>query len=1601
MAKPNKSNRRRVVGVGKVDTGSGQAYKQQQVDQQALNKLQTESYKNSQLQLQAGQERIAQLEQERDIKRQQLEDEKLASVHYTQRRRTQEEILKFDQEIKKVGEDNKRITKETADHTQKVQQAQDKLNDSKQEYLNKLQEEETVMAQIGQNIHDQKNTLTNMYGEQKDYAAQLQIAASMEKEIAAQKRRNLDLSIEDRALLEQTISDRSTINTSLVAAARESAKITLYEREKIPHMDKIREIQAEMAYLQEQQVQGLTKEQELRLAALGDMEKQYQTLSKLEQRNERIKDINKEIQDIVFGQNTAFGQVMSTIKDIVTNPLTLFTGLLALGIKRYETMRQYANQLAEEQDRVNKKLAGAGVYQTEIIKHAKTIESTFSRAGEGFAQSFESAVDATVALSAEFGRVDFVSGELVEKVGQLKLGLGLTDEESAKVLNNFDSVSGLTEGAAANAADLTYQLAEQHGLDPAAPFKDIAAASGETLGYFSGGAVELGKAAVQARRMGLTLDDMANVAKTLLDFETSIEKEMEAQLITGRNLDFGRARQLAMMGKTGEAVEDVLKQVGGVDKFNAMMPHQQKALADAVGLSVGQLRKSNDERAREAKLAEDRDKLVGKSLESAVTTTRVLGKLETGLGVIEKISNIIGDIFLEVFMPPLKGAEDKFVKFFSSDFFKNGLKNVLFMIKGIIQGIGDAISDVMGFVDKLTGGRIGGLLKSITGTDSSKFFQTSEDTGRKWGKAGTMVAGAMYLGSKVLGMTRMTPMWVKQADGGLLGNLTGGKGGNILTKLTRGLSFLKGTGMRSGSQTTGLARIANAFRGGGMTGGTKAISRMANASHIGRFGTMLAGGSKGATAMGGTLLGGTGVVLGGAMAAGAIGKGIYDVSQLDNLSTGREAATAKGGLGGAAGGAAIGAAVGSAFPVVGTLLGAGIGAAIGYFGGRAVGSMDAFADKLDKSRDKMAESIEDVKKQHAAFQTKVELNAKIAHAKVYADFEKMSGGAEKLMGKQLDEFGKKMIDSGNITKEAFEQLAKDGLTLAEVQQIAAGAQNAVTTAASEYEQQVLDATAAEQAKLDAIRAKEDIAKKMADSDYEFGMTADALSGAGLLDMSKFGGYTEKGVRSGLGQWWHGEKHYTEGMDLDTKGAMVKGSAEYKRLAEQDVSGNFEKQAEANFQEALKYSQTMIGMETGEKISKEDMEKLMNTVMTKNAYDFSGTAKETEKQLQQLTRDIQAQRAIELETQANDMQTKILQSQAKAFAKYASADGDSLSVEVTNQPKETGEKAKGGLLQGPSHADGGIQTRFGELEGGEAVINKRSTAMFTGLLSKINQAGGGVPIGQRPTGSGEYGLGGKLFFTGLGKFGGAGGKNIYSGYKVSQGVPASKGLMKDGSYQIPPQGALEAVFENRKLRNTVSVMQAGKGTQHLVNVGLRRFGMGALKFMPKILGRAVPGLGWALLAYDVAKFIGKAIDAAGVQADKERKAKLLSEAQEAAKREEVANKIYENSGGFAGERIVGPGDMFASGGVAGVPQSPIKRVGDMIMTKDGQMIQTDPEDNIIAKKGGITQKTAGGGKSRVEELLEQLIIVTQEVANRPIEMDGTKVSTAINEANFRA
>ncbi|MGL4567681.1 MAG: hypothetical protein ACRCU6_04030, partial [Fusobacteriaceae bacterium] len=79
-------------------------------------------------------------------------------------------------------------------------------------------------------------------------------------------------------------------------------------------------------------------------------------------------------------------------------------------------------------------------------------------------------------------------------------------------------------------------------------------------------------------------------------------------------------------------------------------------------------------------------------------------------------------------------------------------------------------------------------------------------------------------------------------------------------------------------------------------------------------------------------------------------------------------------------------------------------------------------------------------------------------------------------------------------------------------------------------------------------------------------------------------------------------------------------------------------------------------------------------------------------------------------------------------------GLAVAAGVANIAKIAGVKfSKGGIPVGPSHAEGGIPAMVAnkfpiEMEGGEAIINKKSTAKFKGLLSAINQDQGGVSFG---------------------------------------------------------------------------------------------------------------------------------------------------------------------------------------------------------------------------------------------------------------------------------
>jgi hypothetical protein len=101
-----------------------------------------------------------------------------------------------------------------------------------------------------------------------------------------------------------------------------------------------------------------------------------------------------------------------------------------------------------------------------------------------------------------------------------------------------------------------------------------------------GGAEGLASAAVNAKLMGGNMAQVASIADSLLDFESSIEKELSAELLIGKNLNLEKARTAALNNDMATVAAEITKQAGSAAEFGKMNRIQQEAIASAMGMSA-------------------------------------------------------------------------------------------------------------------------------------------------------------------------------------------------------------------------------------------------------------------------------------------------------------------------------------------------------------------------------------------------------------------------------------------------------------------------------------------------------------------------------------------------------------------------------------------------------------------------------------------------------------------------------------------------------------------------------------------------------------------------------------------------------------------------------------------------------------------------------------------------------------------------------------------------------------------------------------------------------------------------------------------------------
>ena len=192
-------------------------------------------------------------------------------------------------------------------------------------------------------------------------------------------------------------------------------------------------------------------------------------------------------------------------------------------------------------------------------------------------------------LREAFGNLDRVTLANVRRLSIQKFLFGSNRQDLAKILQLQTEISGLTEKQAFDIQTQIQRFARLRGVLPKDVIADIAQNTELFAKFAKDGGANLGEAAVRARELGLSLSTVSSISDTLLNFQSSIEAELKASLLIGRQLNLNRARELALAGDQAGLLNEIVSLVGSEAELNRMNAIERQALAEAIGVSVAEL----------------------------------------------------------------------------------------------------------------------------------------------------------------------------------------------------------------------------------------------------------------------------------------------------------------------------------------------------------------------------------------------------------------------------------------------------------------------------------------------------------------------------------------------------------------------------------------------------------------------------------------------------------------------------------------------------------------------------------------------------------------------------------------------------------------------------------------------------------------------------------------------------------------------------------------------------------------------------------------------------------------------------------------------------
>jgi hypothetical protein len=198
---------------------------------------------------------------------------------------------------------------------------------------------------------------------------------------------------------------------------------------------------------------------------------------------------------------------------------------------------------------------------------------------------------ANTALNSQLGTAFKFSADTLKTFSKLTEVVGLSAEAASSLAFQAERSGKSFREVEENALGASFSLQRQAGV--ALNNKEILEATGKVTGQvranLGANPTLIAKAVTAAKLFGAELADIAASAQSLLNFESSIENELKAELITGKQLNLERARALSLAGDQEGLARELTAQAGNFSEFSNLNVLQQQELAAAFGMSSDKL----------------------------------------------------------------------------------------------------------------------------------------------------------------------------------------------------------------------------------------------------------------------------------------------------------------------------------------------------------------------------------------------------------------------------------------------------------------------------------------------------------------------------------------------------------------------------------------------------------------------------------------------------------------------------------------------------------------------------------------------------------------------------------------------------------------------------------------------------------------------------------------------------------------------------------------------------------------------------------------------------------------------------------------------------